>query len=328
MKKRRQSEQKKRKAIINLAATAGLLLLFACFLAGTVLWERSRGDEIVATQPPATVDAPETVPATTEPAQTQPPETTMPMFEPRRINFLLVGRDLHGEGENGRSDSMILCSVDTGERTVTMISFLRDIYLPIPGLGSNRLNAAYSRGGSELLIKTLEENFDISVDVTLEIDFEGFVGLIDKLGGVEITLTREEASHLNSGHGWSLREGANHLDGEQALSYSRIRYLDSDFGRTERHRNVLTALLEKYRTASFGTMLAVTDAFLDESTSDHTDEELLGYALELYTVMEDVELITHRVPADGTYRYKTIRGMSVIDVDFEENITLLRELLG
>ena len=91
---------------------------------------------------------------------------------------------------------------------------------------------------------------------------------------------------------------------------------------------MLTALLEKYRTASFGTMLAVTDAFLDESTSDHTDEELLGYALELYTVMEDVELITHRVPADGTYRYKTIRGMSVIDVDFEENITLLRELLG
>ena len=147
------------------------------------------------------------------------------------------------------------------------------------------------------------------------------MGLIDKLGGVDIALTAREAEHL--GHG--LTEGVNHLDGERALAYSRIRYLDSDFVRTERQRNVLAALMEKYRSASFETMLDVTDAFLDESTSDHTDDELLGYALDVG--LNDAKLITHRVPADGTYTYETIRGMSVIGVDFEENRELLEELL-
>ena len=256
-----------------------------------------------------------------------PVETTLPEFDARRINFLLVGRDWHGEGENGRSDTMILCSVDTGAKTVKMVSFLRDIYLKIPGHGSSRLNAAYSWGGAELLKETLKENFDVDVDVTLEIDFEGFKGLIDTLGGVDVALTESETKYLNNHYGWELTGGMTHMDGEIALGYSRIRYLDSDFVRTERQRNVLTALLEKYRSASFATVLTVTDAFLDESTSDHTDEELLAYALELYSTLSEAELTTHRVPADGTYTYETIRGMSVIEVDFEENRELLKDLL-
>ena len=210
----------------NLIFSAVLLSLFAVFLAGVMIWEHAMQRAILQseTNPPQTSQTGATaMPGETSVPTTAPVETTLPEFEARKINFLLVGRDAHGEGENGRSDSMMLCSVDTGANTVTLISFLRDMYVSIPGYRDNRLNAAYSMGGSELLIAALEENFGVSVDVSLEIDFEGFVGLIDKLGGVEITLTREEASHLNSGHGWSLREGANHLDGEQALSYSRIR---------------------------------------------------------------------------------------------------------
>lgn len=311
----------------NMILTTALLALFAVFFAGVMLWEHMtlRAISQSETDPPrpSQTEAP-TLPGVTSAPTTVPPETTLPQFEARQINFLLVGRDAHGEGENGRSDSMILCRVDTGKKTVTLISFLRDMYVSIPGYRDNRLNAAYSMGGSELLIETLEENFGVTVDVSLEIDFEGFVGLIDKLGGVDITLTEREANHL--GHG--LTEGMNHLNGERALAYSRIRYLDSDFVRTERQRNVLTALLEKYRTASFATMLDVTDAFLDESTSDHTDDELLAYALELYATLSDAELTTHRVPADGTYTYETIRGMSVVGVDFEENRELLAQLLG
>ena len=322
--------KKKKKLSGNLTVSMMLLVLFVLFLAGTVIWERAdRETAPVQTEPSAPTQTAQTTAPATEPAQTTlPPETTMPEYEARRLNFLLVGRDLHGEGENGRSDSMILCSVDTGSGTVVMTSFLRDIYLPIPGYGSNRLNAAYSWGGAELLSKTLEQNFGVTVDVTLEIDFEGFSSLIDLLGGVDITLTAEEAGHMNSGHGWSLTEGSNHLTGEQALSYSRIRKLDSDFGRTERQRNVLTALLRKYRSASLQQMLDVLDAFLDQSTSDHSDSDLLAYALELYSLLGTAELKTHRVPADGTWNYETIRGMSVIEVDFEENTKLLAELIG
>ena len=322
----------KKKIIRNFIIAGVLLALFGAFLFGLYLWELTEPQTTPALNGPApTVQtiAPElTVPTVQTQPTTVPTEETVPEFEARRLNFLLVGRDARSEWERGRSDSMILCSVDTGAKTVTMVSFLRDIYLPIPRHGSNRLNAAYSWGGSELLAETLAENFGVSVDVTLEIDFDGFEQLIDLLGGVDMELTSEEAHHMNSGHGWSLSSGINHLNGAQALAYSRIRKLDSDFGRTERQRNVLTALMQKYRTASLQEMLNVADAFLDQSTSNRSDNELLGYALELYTTLGNAELVTHRVPADGTWTYKTVRGMSVIGVDFEENRQILAELLG
>lgn len=309
----------------NLLIAGVLLALFALLLAGVMLWERAEQNEAPAptvwpqTEPSAMTE--QTVPTTVPTAV--PTETTLPQFEPRRLNFLLVGRDYHEEGENGRSDSMILCSVDTGSGTVAMISFLRDIFVEIPGYRDNRLNAAYSLGGAELLKQTLKENFHVDVDVTLEIDFEGFQKMIDYLGGVEITLTAEEADHLGRG----LTEGVNHLNGEQALAYSRIRKLDSDFGRTERQRNVLTALIEKYRTAGLQELLLAIDAFLDYSTSDHTDDELLAYALELYTMLGDCQLSSHRIPADGTWSYAKINGMSVLEVDLDQNRELLKGLL-
>ena len=300
--------KKQKMSRLNITVSVVLLAVFLVFLAGVMLWERNRPGVPVPTEnhPAATTAAVETVTPTT-----LPPETTLPEFAARRINFLLIGRDYHAEGENGRSDSMILCSVDTGAKKVTMISFLRDIYLKIPGHGSNRLNAAYSWGGAELLKETLEQNFGVQTDVTLEIDFDGFESMIDYLGGVDIELTEQEADHLNSGHGWQLAEGPNHLDGTQALAYSRIRKLDSDFGRTERQRNVLVSLLEEYKTATLQEMLHVTDEFLNQSTSDHTDEALIGYAMEMYAMMSDFEIVTHRVPADGTYSYEKIRGMSL-----------------
>lgn len=316
--------KKKKTNRLNIAVSVALLAVFCGFLAGVMLWEAGQSE---APAPTETRPAISTAAVETAIPTTLPPETTLPEFAPRRINFLLVGRDYHDEGENGRSDAMILCSIDTGSKTVTMISFLRDIYLQIPGHGSSRLNAAYSWGGAELLKQTLAQNFGVQTDVTLEIDFEGFVSMIDDLGGVDIELTGQEAEHLNNGHGWQLAEGVNHLDGTQALAYSRIRKLDSDFGRTERQRNVLTALMKEYQSATLQQMLHVTDEFLDQSTSDHTDEELLSYALELYAMMSDFEIITHRVPADGTYTYETIRGMSVIEIDFDDNREMLASLL-
>ena len=319
--------KKKKKSSRNLVFSAAMLVIFLGFLAGVMIWEANRPVEPVPTETQGTEPVSVSIPEETTVPTTCPPETTLPKYTPRQINFLLVGRDWHAEGENGRSDSMILCRIDTGAKTVTMISFLRDIYLEIPGYGSSRLNSAYSWGGAQLLKQTLNQNFDVEVDVTLEIDFDGFENIIDYLGGVDIELTQREVNYLLNGHAWDLVCGMNHLDGEQALAYSRIRYLDSDFFRTERQRNVLTALLEKYRDASYLEMLNATDAFLDQSTSDHTDEELLGLAVELYEMMDSFEISTYRIPADGTYTYETIRGMSVIGVDFEKNRELLAELL-
>lgn len=322
--------KKRKPSKINVVFSVVLLICFCLFLLGVMLWERNRPEmppEPETTVPTQSVSE-TTLPPETVPPTTLPPETTLPVYAPRKINFLLVGRDWHHEGENGRSDTMILCSVDTGAKTVTMISFLRDTYVSIPGYINHKLNSSYSWGGYELLNDTLERNFGIRADVSLEMDFDGFESLIDYLGGVDIELTDAEANYLNNHYGWTLTEGSNHLSGEQALGYSRIRYLDSDFVRTQRQQNVLISLLRKFRSASVQEMLNVTDQFLDLSTSDHTDEELLGYALELYPVLSECEVISHQVPADDTYYYDMIDGMSVVVVDFEANRELLREWLG
>ena len=323
--------KKKKISTANLVVCVVVLVAFLLILLGAALFERGMNEETVPAETGTGEAVQTTVSASEAPAETMTEamiETTMPAREPRNINFLFVGRDWHDEGENGRSDTMILCNVDTGRKTVKMVSFLRDIYLKIPGHGSSRLNAAYSWGGADLLIETLDHNFDVPVDVTIEIDFDGFKQLIDILGGVDVNLTDRECSYLQKNYGWEFAEGMCHLDGEQALAYSRIRYLDSDFVRTERQRNVLVSLMEKYRDASHLVLLYVTDALLDNSTSNCTDDELLVLAFELYETLREAELATYRVPADGTYRYETIRGMSVVDIDLEDNRELLKQWLS
>ena len=307
----------------------GFLLLVALLLAVILLVVAYWEDYLLQLTAMPTETQPTAV--TTVPMETDPPteavtEPTAPT-ERRIINMLLVGQDRREDEGRGRSDSMILCNFDTGTKTMTMVSFLRDIYLQIPGHSSNRLNASYSWGGIDLLNQTLEQNFGVQTDVQIEIDFSGFQTMIDHLGGVDVELTSEEATHLNKSHGTTLTAGVNHLDGDLALAYSRIRYLDSDFGRTARQRNVLRALLEQFGDASFQDMLNALDVFLVESESNLTDDELLSLMLELYTMLRDCTVVSHQVPADGTYSYQTIKGMSVIKADLEANTSLLEEWL-
>ena len=325
--------KKKKISAANLAVCIAVLASFLIILLGVVIYERALTAEIIPTETGTKETQQSTVPETAPTIAVTIPEatveTTMPApVESKQINFLFVGRDWHDDGENGRSDTMILCNVDTGLKSVNMVSFLRDIYIKIPGHGSSRLNAAYSWGGADLLIETLAHNFDVSVDATIEIDFDGFKKLIDILGGVDVELTDRECSYLQKNYGWEFAEGLCHLDGEQALAYSRIRYLDSDFVRTERQRNILVALMEKYRKASYLELLYIMDALLDNSTSNRTDDELLGFAIELYDTLRSAEVSTHRVPADGTYSYETIRGMSIVQIDLEDNRELLKQWLN
>ena len=158
------------------------------------------------------------------------------------INILLIGQDARAEGTQRNSDAMILCTINTATKTLTMTSFLRDMYVQIPGYGGNKINACYPLGGMSLLDKCLEQNFGVKVDANVAVDFSGFMKLIDMVGGVKINLTADEANYLNyrgnwdvtGNDGWQLKAGENVLTGSQALAYSRIRALGLDFERTER----------------------------------------------------------------------------------------------
>ena len=321
-----------------------LLLLFVVVIGAVMYWEHvilpqnsaEAGADALQTMP--TTQTMESTPLVTE-APTEATEPTVPaetLIKDGMVRLMLVGQDTRDDGSRERSDTMILCVFDTNAKKLTMISFLRDIYLPIPGHSSSRLNASYSWGGFDLLNSTLKQNFGVEVDGDIELNFYGFMDLIDYLGGVDIELTAKEANYLNNRNfsdiggtnDWTLHEGMNHLDGTQALAYSRVRQIDSDFYRTERQRNVLIAILERFKTASVEELINAMDMLLNESVSNLSDDMLLGYALELYPMLAECEVVTQHIPADGTWKYATIKGMSVIDVDLEANREICAQLMS
>lgn len=246
------------------------------------------------------------------------------------LNLLLIGQDrLEGE-ERARSDSIILCTFHPKAHTLTMTSFLRDLYLPIPGWGSNRINAAYTFGGIPLLRQTIEENFDITLDGCIEVDFTQFSQIIDELGGVDLELRADEAAHISQETGSRLSEGLQHLDGAQTLSYARIRRLDADgdFSRTQRQRTVLSQLLDRYRSANFVTVAKLLGKILPMVTTDMTAKEILSHAITLFPMLSDASATTQRIPADGTYEDRTIEGMNVLVADLNKARQFLAETLA
>ena len=336
MDKRKKRQNKRRSAVLMIA----LLVLFGAMIGGVMYWESALLPEYNSTQPPVTEATEPQQTETTAPTEAQT-EATMPtlgqdaMNGKQVLNILITGQDRRDVDGWGRSDTMILCSINAETDSVTMVSFLRDLYLPIPGHGSSRLNAAYSWGGVELLNKTLAQNFDVPIDGNIEIDFYDFMDLIDYLGGVEVELTQKEANYLNENGNWgvendvewNLTEGRHLLTGSQALAYSRIRYIDSDFVRTERQRTVLTQVMEKLNELSWSQLSEALEMLLANSNMSFSSEELFFYTLGFYPVLTEGEIVTGRIPADGTWKYDTVSGMSIIKADAEANKAYLRDLL-
>ena len=246
------------------------------------------------------------------------------------INILLIGQDRRPGETRSRSDSMILCTVNRNDKTIVLTSFMRDLYVQIPGYGNNRINASYAWGGMELLNKTLEQNFGIYIDGNVEVDFEQFTEIVDLLGGVPMELRADEAQYINIDTQSSLTEGMQQLTGKQALSYSRIRNLDADadFSRTNRQRKVLDALFRQVKDAGLVRLLTLLDEVLPMVTTDMGNGEILGYATKVFPMMSGVSISSQRVPADGAYKGAMIDGMSVLVADMDKTRTLLQETLG
>ncbi len=245
------------------------------------------------------------------------------------INILLIGQDRRDGEDRARSDAMILCTINKSAKTLTMTSLLRDMYVQIPGYQDNRINVSYALGGMSLLNKCIEKNFGVTIDGNVEVDFSSFRKVIDLVGGVDINLTSAEAKYLNT-HKWendigsNFVQGMNHMNGEQALSYSRIRALDSDFGRTQRQRTVMNALVGKAKGMSLGELNAMLKELLPLLTTDMTNAEILGYAADILPMIGNLTVTTQRIPADGAYKDAWIRGMMVLLPDLQKNREILK----
>lgn len=248
-------------------------------------------------------------------------------------NILLIGNDSRTEGDDGRSDAMILISISSRTGTIHMTSLLRDMYVDIPGHDGNRLNAAYAFGGAELLMETLKENFDIEVNRYMLVNFQAFANLVDAVGGVDLEVTNEEVQYINGylveynqlegrAEGTDYLDtslsGNIHLNGPQALAYCRNRYIGTDFARTERQRKVLTAAMKSAPAALLTNGGELIDGVMSNITTNLSQSELSGLMLQA-PAMLTYDIVSESIPREGTYKDAKIRGMAVLEVDFEAN---------
>ena len=243
-------------------------------------------------------------------------------------NILLVGQDRRPGESRQRSDAMILCTIDKRDKTLTMTSFMRDMYVKIPGYWDDRINAAYQIGGFKTLNATLEYNFGVSVDYNVEVDFDGFQKIIDLMGGVDIELTAEEATYMNQQGAWELQEGVNHLNGYQALLYSRNRAIGYDYARTGRQRIVLEALENKTKDSGLMQMYQLAKGIIPLITTDMQTQQIMGLIVNMFPMLSDLEVKNQRIPANGAFSEEVVDGMQVLIPDFEANRAILKETIG
>lgn len=253
-------------------------------------------------------------------------------------NFLIVGEEAINTNGNGRTDSMIILTLDTVNNAIKLTSLMRDTYVQIPEHKDNRLNAAYAMGGMPLLISTIESNYGINITNSAKVDFSSFEAIIDKLGGVEIDITPDEAEYLNSTNYISdpsnrtLVAGKQVLNGNQALGYSRVRYVKSesgelnDFGRTNRQRTILLAIFNKYKSKSLSEFVDLLEDILPLVSTDVKKSEIISYAMTLFNNMPD-SLDTLRLPIENSYTGASIRNMSVLTIDWAQNQKVLIDFI-
>ena len=334
MNKPEKSEHKKGPWKKILIAVIIILILGLAAAVGIVYWKLSQiggvnpsetiapGDESFETDEPQA-----SAPVEVAPDDVVRPEGVQAVTDKDVFNILLIGQDKRSnETANQRSDTMIIVSYNKNDGTVKLVSLMRDLYVQIPGYSDNRLNAAFAFGGMDLLDKTIEQDFGISIDGNMEVDFEGFANIIDSLGGVDITINGDETAYMQKA-GYDVAEGLNHMDGKTALCYARIRHVgDADFERTQRQRTLLTQIASNVGTLSTAEKIATVDKLLPYLSTDLSKTEILSY---IYTVLKDGYngIESYRIPGDGTYQSVYIRGMSVLLPDLDANRALLKEYI-
>lgn len=255
-------------------------------------------------------------------------------------NILLLGIDRRTTTEVSRSDVMMIASIDKKNKQLKLTSLMRDMYIPIPDKGSNRINTAYQLGGPALSIKTVNTNFDLDITRYAIVDFFALEHVIDIIGGIEIELTPEEVELINlyiddlnrldetdKRSPYIKDAGTQLLDGRQAVAYTRIRYTKGgDFQRTKRQRTVLDTMFKKLSSTSklkYPDLLASILPYVETNISR---SEILNLGARIAT-FKNREILQYRIPVDKTFKEQKIRGMDVLVPDIDENKRLLHEFI-
>ena len=239
-------------------------------------------------------------------------------------NVLLIGVDARDLDEPCRSDSMIIATIDNNNKKVKLTSLFRDTLVDIPGHGEAKLNSAYMLGGPELLLETVKETYNVSIDKYIIINFWGFETIVDYIGGIEVDVKDYQLEELNKYIGESTggndcpveKAGIQTLNGKQALSYARIRYnVGDEYERTDRQREVIFKVVEKLQNTKPSKYLGIMNTMLEYIRTNIDPLEALNMAYTIYKFPSlDVEqLQIPLVALSETRNYKELGSVFLMD---------------
>ncbi len=240
------------------------------------------------------------------------------------LNVLLVGLDSRDALENGgRSDSLILVSLNKKTKKINMTSFFRDTWCHINVGGEDRyakLNSSYFYGGPVVLIDTIEKNFKIDIDHYVAVDFSSFVDIINALGGITVEVQEYEANYINRTTKHTIESGsAVTLNGSEALVFARIRKSDSDsdVSRTRRQRQVIESFIKSATNASLSQLNDALDTLFKYVKTDMTKMQILSYGTQAITngwVTYDIEQYT--LSDNDVFKTGYVGDSAVVFMDF------------
>lgn len=261
--------------------------------------------------------------------------------DPMVLNVMLFGSDMREDSQEdyGRSDSMILFSIDNRHDKIKLTSFLRDTYVEIPGYGMGKITTAYSYGGPELAIETVEHNFGIKIDRYAVVGFDAFENIVNTLGGIDLELTQDEIDYINHQREINFQTdtyteitdppGIVHLNGSQALWYCRNRGWDyreegdpyvfegDDWDRTDRQRKFLNTVMNDMKSASLPQLIQIVGEVGPMITTNLTKSEITTLVMNALTYLS-YDMVETTVPNNYWGYEQTSDGQSIIQIyDFD-----------
>ena len=250
-------------------------------------------------------------------------------------NILIIGSDRRSNTENGRSDTIILLSINYDTKKIHTTSFMRAMYVCIPradGRVWGMINAAYSWGGPNLLIDTIELNFRVDIDHYIVVDFAAFQKAVDLVGGIDVELSEEEVGRIFQKSDTKPPAGLVHLNGELALKYARIRYIDNDFKRTARQRIVINKVIAKAKNSDINTLMKLADEILPLVSTDIQDNGTIWkYLIKTLPFMGNTtkgRMLPIENESGETYTgIIYVNGHEMYKVNFAENIKALQQYI-
>lgn len=242
-------------------------------------------------------------------------------------NIAFFGLDTRVKDENSNSDCIMIITLDEQHKKIKISSIMRDTYVNIDGHGMNKINAAYSYGGPQLAIKTLNQNFGLNIKDFVKVDFFSLEKIVDNLGGIEVNVAQNEVNLINIGVDETARlegESAKHisksglqiLNGQQIVAYCRIRHTTGDdFKRTERQRDVLVQIINKIKSKGVSGITSTVNTLLPYVETSMSNTQVLGFCTSMITSGAYNTLDQERFPVDGYCWAGTPNGMDCIEID-------------